>query len=125
MKYSLYKELLDQNNILSHVFFNCANDFIQDIADGNKGLTEKQVEKRKIEIELKIDGRVCDPKQFFDTLYQQYSEHISKEASRIVEEKTSEKFAEISNKLEEYREITEQWAKEINWQVPNPFVTAS
>jgi hypothetical protein len=120
MKYTLYKELLDQSNILSHVFFNCASEFIQDIANGNEGLTEEQIKARKIDIELKIDGHVCNPENFFKTLYSQYAENVQRVAAKLVEERTSEKFAEIANKLEEYREITEQWAKDINWEIPNP-----
>lgn len=120
MKYTLYKELLDHSNILSHVFFTCADEFIQDIVYDNKGLSNEEIEKRKIDIELKIDGHKCDPKKFFDSLYQQYADHIDKEARKIVNEKISDKFNTISNKLQEYQEITESWANDINWNIENP-----
>lgn len=79
-----------------------------------------QIEKRKIDIELKIDGTICDPKAFFDVLYSQYSEQVIDEAKKIVKEKMSDKFAEISDKLEIYRQITEDWANDINWDAKNP-----
>ncbi len=122
MKYSLYKELLDSKNMLSHVFFTCASDFIEKIAAKNEGKTKEQIEKRKIDIELKIDGHICDPKKFFDMLYEQYAYHVEKDATKLVQEKVSDKFNEISNKLDEYRRITESWAEEINWDVKNPII---
>lgn len=120
MKYSLYKELLDDNNILSHVFFNCAEEFIEKIASKNEGKTDEKIKNRKIDIELKIDGNKCDPSKFFNMLYEQYCFHIEREAKKIVKEKISDKFNEISNKLDEYRQITEEWSDDINWDVKNP-----
>lgn len=122
MKYSLYKTLTNDQEVLSHVFFNCANDFIVEIANKNQGMTPEEIEKRQIDIELKIDGHICDPKKFFDVLYSQYEEQVKKAATAIVKEQVSERFDEILNKLEEYRKITDNWANDINWQVLNPFI---
>ncbi len=125
MKYSLYKTLTNDKEVLSHVFFNCADEFIVDIANKNIGMTTEEIEARQIDIELKIDGHICDPKKFFDILYEQYSSQVKKTATDIVKEQVSEKFSEISNKLTEYQEITESWANDINWQVESPFGTKS
>ena len=121
MKYSLYKELLKQENILSHVFLNCAQDFIDEIAKKNEGKSKEWVEKRKIDIELKIDGHVCNPKDFFDVLYEQYTDAVKKKATEIVKEQTTETFRELSYKLQNLEEIVDSWAEDINWDVENPF----
>lgn len=121
MKYSLYKELLDPKNILSHVFFICVNDFIKDIADKNNPLSEDEVQKRKIDIELKIDGRKCNPKLFFDELYNQYEDSVKQKAQEIVQAQTSEKLREIQDKINGFTEIFDQWSREINWQTDNLF----
>ena len=65
MKFKLYKELLNENDIMSHVFLNCANDSIAEIASKNEGLSKEEIENRDVEIELKIDGKECDHKNSF------------------------------------------------------------
>ena len=42
--------------------------------------------KREIEIELKIDGKECNPKTFFNMFFEQYEKQVRKEATKIVEE---------------------------------------
>ena len=122
-KYSLYKELLDERNILSHVFFNCAEkNLLEAIAAKNESKSEEQIEKRKIEIELKIDGCVCDPKGFFEEIRVQYFSQVRKAATKILKERTSDKFNEIVGTIESYRQITDSWAEDINWEVENPIL---
>lgn len=126
MKYSLYNELLDQKDILSHVFFNCAWEFIEEIADKHapkkKGKTRDEYkDKIKIDIELKIDGHVCNPRKFFEMLKDQYYRNVTERATKLVKEQTSEKFGEIADKLRDVEEIVESWGESINWQMDNPF----
>ena len=121
MKYTLHKELLDQKEILSHVFFSCAMEFIDDIAKENEGKTKEERSLRKIDIELKIHGHVVDPKKFFDRLYDRYESHIRDEASEIVKEQTSKVFRDLSDKITSVEEIVDSWAEDINWDVENPF----
>ena len=109
-KYSLYNELLDSENVLSLLFHRCTSHFFDKIVDKNKGKTD-----RKLEIELKIDGYVCDPQLFFDTLYNDYEKCVNTTASNLVKKQTSEKFSEIASKLIEFEEITKDWADDINW----------
>ena len=121
MKFKLYKELLNENDIMSHVFLNCAFDSLQEIADKNNGLTTEEIENRDVEIELKIDGKECDPRKFFSLFWEQYEQQIKRKATQIVKEQTSEKFREIQSKLQGYEEICDSWANDINWQAPNNF----
>ncbi len=122
MKYLLYKEVLKDDNILSHVFLNCLPaDLCTKIADENKGKTREEIESRDVDIELLINGHSVDPKKFFDLFHEQFDDMVKRCATKIVQEQVSDKFAEISNKLDEYKNITEYWAKDINWEVNNQF----
>jgi len=122
-KYNLYDELLDENNILSHVFLNTLSRMgLEKIAKENEGKEEKQIKKRKIEIELKIDGESCDPKKFFEILYSQYSEKVRETATEIVKEQTSERLRSFSDKLNDFEMIMNEWANDINWNIDNPFL---
>jgi len=121
-KYSLYKVLLNDNNILSHVFLNCLpSGLAEKIAAENETMEKEDIEKREIEIELKIAGESVDPGKFFKRLENQYDELLKEAATHILKEQTSEKFQEISYKLNEFEEIINSWAEEINWDVKNPF----
>lgn len=121
MKFKLYKELLNKNDIMSHVFLNCADESVHEIAAKNEGLTIEEIKNRDVEIELKIDGKECDPRKFFSLLWEQYEKQIRKEANKIVKEQTSEKFQEIQTKLQDFAEICDEWANDINWEVTNKF----
>lgn len=117
MRYSLYDDLLDDNNILSHVFLECLSaEQSKRIADKSLLMSEKEIKKRKIEVELIIDGESVNPKAFFDLFEKQYEEIVKKEATRLVKEQVSEKFSDIADKIRAYEEITEEWADEINWK---------
>lgn len=122
MKFKLYNELLNESNIMSHVFLNCANECITEIADKNSTLTEEEIENREIEIELKIDGKECDPRKFFSLLWEQYSFLVEKEAKNIIKSQTSEKLVDIQSKIQDLEQVLECWANEINWSVPNKFL---
>ena len=81
----------------------------------------QEIENRDVEIELKIDGKECDPRKFFSLFWEQYEQQIKRKATQIVKEQTSEKFREIQSKLQGYEEICDSWANDINWQAPNNF----
>lgn len=122
MKYSLYEELLPDNKILSHLFLNCAEQFVlEKIAKRNKALPKEEVKKVKIDIELKIDGHKCNPKAFFEMMVDQYDEQVRKTAVELVKEKTSGRFSEIESKICEMKEVMDSWAEEINWNTKNIF----
>lgn len=122
MKFKLYQELLNESEIMSHVFLNCIDESVNEIANKNKGLTKEQIENRYVEIELKIDGKECDPRKFFTLFWEQYEQQIRIEADKIVKEQTSEKFQEIQSKLQDFELIYDEWRNEINWNVPNKFI---
>lgn len=117
MKYSLSEILLNDNEILSHVFLNCIGGYAEKIA----GKTRK-TQRKQINIELKIDGYDCNPKEFFELLYEQYTDQVKNEATEIVKQQTSEKLYEIEGKITEFNEILTDWANDINWEVDNKLI---
>lgn len=120
MKYSLYKDLLSEDHVLSHVFLNCVSkENLAKIADENIKMPEDKIRAREIEIEVKVNGASVNPKKFFELFTEQYADAVKREATKMVNEQLSEKFSEISNKLDEYRNITDQWAEDINWRNGN------
>jgi hypothetical protein len=75
MKYNLMKDLLDHNNVLSHLFLNClTKEQLETLASGNNGKTAEEVDARTVEIELTINGISVNPKKFFDL----FSDHQSR-----------------------------------------------
>ena len=123
MKYKLYDELLNGSNILSHVFLNCLEESsIITVANKNKSLNEEEIKNREIEIYLKIDGIDCDPSKFFNLFWEQYNDHVKKEATKIVKTQTSGKINEIIEKLDNYNLILEELGKDINWNTNDLFL---
>lgn len=123
MKYSLYKDLLSQDHILSHLFLNCiSKENLAKISEEHMGWPHEKIEKRKIEVEVNINGMSVNPKKFFELFTEQYADCVKREATKMVKEQISGKFSEISGKLDEYKNITDQWANDINWQGENLLV---
>ena len=125
-KYSLYDELLNKNEIMSHIFLECLpEDLSNKIADKSNSMSPEGVKKRKIEIALVIEGVSVNPKPFFNLFTDQYDNLVKETATEIVKEQTSGKLEEVSNKIFEINEIMNSFAEDINWQVDgNPFTKA-
>lgn len=125
-KYSLYDELLNDNDIMSHIFLECLpDDLSRRIADKSSAMPKEDIKKRRIEIALVIDGESVNPKPFFKLFTDQYDSLVRKTATEIVKEQTSEKLDEVSNKIFEINDIMNSFAESINWQVEtNPFAKA-
>jgi len=126
MKFKLYSELVNHNDIMSHVFLNCCNhSLLNEVSGGDKKLTSKltqeEIEDIEVEIELKIHGKECNPRKFFELLWEQYVKHVKDEATEIVKQQTSHKLNEIRDKMMEFEEICDEWANELNWDVDNKF----
>lgn len=116
MKFKI-SDLINERDLLSHVFLNIMASGIERIENLPR---KKSGEFKDVEIELLINGESMDVREFFNSIWGRYQEMVGKRATEIVMEQTSEMFQNISNKLQEYNEVVEQWAKEINWSVDNP-----
>jgi len=120
-KYKLYGELLNEDNILSHVFLNCIpKELSKKISDDSDKLLEtldKETfrKNREIDLTLTIEGIEVDCKKFFTILWEQYEELIKKEATKIIEEQTSNTLYEFNNKLNELTNKIKNITENIKW----------
>lgn len=116
-------DLRDHKNILSNLFLNCLTpEIIENIQKKRTVNPDADPNKEKLDITVWIEGVAVDPKSFFDIFERQFDDIVKRTASKMVKEQVSDKFIEISNKLNEYEEITKEWANDINWEIPtNPF----
>lgn len=116
MKYTI-KELLDNNEIMSHLFLNCVpQEKLEEIAK-----REGTIDSKKVNIEMKVDGNSINPREFFRIFIDQYDYMVKEAATKIVKEQTSQAFKNITDRLYEYEQITNEWANDIDWQVDNIF----
>jgi len=125
MKFSLYKELLDQNDTLGHLFLHCIPDGLAEkIAKENESMSKEDIDKRKIDIELKINGTEVDPRKFFDMFSEQYARIVTEEATNLLKEKTSGKVAELYDQLNIIEQSLGSIADDLDWDwdpKKNPF----
>lgn len=119
------RELMDDNEMLSHVFLGCVpSDELIKIRDKYLNPTiDWRTESVKIPVDLKIGGVSVNPKAFFDNWKDQMQGIILREAKKLVSEKMgASRLRSIQSKLSEYEAILENWENDINWDVPNPFL---
>lgn len=122
------RELMNDNEMLSHVFLGCikGKQFMQikETYIGKAGSEiDWQKESVKIPVELKIGGISVNPKAFFDSWKEQMQRIVLEKAQELVAGKLgSQKMRDMQNKLYEYERVLGSWEKEINWEVPNPLL---
>jgi len=130
MKFKLYKELLSENEMLSHVFLNsCPMHISEKIAEGTKKmydvdkLSNSEIqEQRVVDMKLFIEGEEANLRNFFNELAHQFTSIVKKEATKMVKEQTSNKIDELIYKLNNISEITDNISEDINWNYDkNPF----
>jgi hypothetical protein len=118
------RTLVDDNEMLSHIFFGCIPfEQLKTIRDKFIGTVDWQKESVKIPVELKIGGIPVNPKQFFDNWKNQMQRLILAKAQELVTEKLgSKKMQDMQQKLYEYEQVLKSWEEEINWEVKNPLI---
>lgn len=121
------RELMDENEMLSHIFLGCIPReqliIIKDKFIGTSGNEiDWQVESCKIPVEMKIGGVSVNPKEFFNSWKNQMQDLILAEAKKVVAENGSKKMLELQYKLQDLQNVVESWEGEINWNVNNPLL---
>ena len=125
------KDLMDDNEMLSHVFLGCMSKEevikVKDKYVGTEGNeTDWKEESVKIPVKMTIGGIPVNPKNFFDSWKNQMSDIITGKAKELFKEKMgSEKMREMQGKLNEYEQILEAWEDDINWEVENPLIESN
>ena len=116
--------LMDNNEMLSHVFFGCIpTTKLAIIRDKYIGKIDWEKERTTIPVEMKIGGVSVNPKEFFDRWKTQMNRMILEKAKEVVSEKLgSVKIRDMINKLNDYEQILEHWESEINWDIKNPLI---
>ncbi len=118
------KDLMDQNEMLSHIFLGCIPvEKLEEIRDKYIGKKDWSRESVKIPVSMKIGGVSVNPKGFFDEWKKQMQKLILEKAQEIVAEKLgSAKFRDMEYRIAQFEQITREWESEINWEVENPFI---
>lgn len=118
------KELMQDNEMLSHIFLGCIpHEQLDEIRGNFIGEKDWRKESVKIPVELKIGGISVNPKKFFDTWRDQMQKLISNKAQELVSEKLgSKKMRDMQDKIYEYEQVLKSWEEDINWQVKNPLI---
>ena len=122
------RELMDENEMLSHIFLGCIpKEKLLQIKDKYVGEEKDwQKESTKIPVEMKIGGVSLNPKDFFDSWKNQMQRMILEKAQELVAEKLGSKvLQEYQYKLSRLEDVFREWEKEINWEVENPFIKKS
>ena len=120
------KQLMDENEMLSHIFLGCIQrEQLMKIKDRYIGTEGNEIdwqkESVKIPVEMKIGGVSVNPKNFFDSWKDQMQRMILEKAQELVAEKLgSKKMRDMQDKLYEYEQVLKYWETEINWDVENP-----
>lgn len=119
MKYNLRKDLLDHNNILSHLFLSSLpKEMVSEIAAQRNVMSSEQLAAQEIDIEVLINGVSVNPKAFFDKFSEQYEDMLKRHMMELWDNNKSNVFS----KLDEISEVLDAWSKDINWDVKNPFL---
>ena len=117
MEYTL-EELLDRNEMMSHMFLSCMpHDELMQIKDKQGDLSNDEFD---INIEMKVDGFSVNPKEFFSKFEREFDRHVEGKAREIVREKLSGAMDDLAGKINEMTSVVGEWETEINWDVKNP-----
>ena len=118
MKYNLRKDLLDHNNILSHLFLSSVPKEMVDPIAARLQTMALEDEDEEVNIEVLINGVSVNPKAFFDKFSDQYEDMLKRHMMELWQEKKNNVFY----KMDEISEVLDSWSKDINWDVKNPFL---
>lgn len=116
------RELLDDNEMLSHVFLGCIpRDKIVILRDKYVKGSDWRKETVTMPVEMKIGGIDVNPKEFFKTWQVQMSRMIKEKATELVADKLgSSKMRDMIDRLNDYESVLKSWEKDINWDIENP-----
>lgn len=117
-KFKVMSELVEGKNIISHLFMNNIHNtkWFEQMPERRKNMTDQEIEEETVEITLNVNGEeLTNTKEVFDNLENQLESLILLKATELVKKQTSNKFREISEKLSEFEQITNEWANDINW----------
>jgi len=104
--------LLNTKEILHHVYFESVS-----VDDINKLRLPDKTFPDELDMVLTINGIEVNVEKFFNTIWEQYSELIEKEAKNIVKNQSSEVLEEMICKISHAKEALEDAIENINWDL--------
>lgn len=118
------RELMDDNEMLSHIFLGCIEkEDIRKIKDKFIGTKDWRTESVKLPVTMTIGGVDINPKGFFETWKKQMQRMIRDKAEILVAEKLgSKKMRDMQDKLNEFEQVLLSWEGDINWDIENPLI---
>ena len=117
-KFKVMRDLVEGESMIATIFMNNIHNtkWFDTMLERRKSMTEKEIEEETVKIELTVNGeKLVNIDDVFEEFEKQMDGLIKREATKLVKEQTSEKFQDISNRITDFQEITEQWADDINW----------
>lgn len=119
---------LSSENILSHVILECLAQGPEGRALSDKiilereGLSKEERDNYLVDLRLMINGEEVDPSNFFNLYKQQWSRLVKDAAMKLLQERLGNRFVEVMDKIRDIEQVVDEWAKSVNWEVPNPFL---
>lgn len=123
MKLKLFKDLINEQEVLAHVFMLCvpAEHLDEILKDSRESESESAQRATEVDLELTINGIPVDIERFFNQLYEKYQDLVMAHATKMVTTQTSDQFKRMAEQLKDFSNITEMWASMIKWNTKNQF----
>ena len=111
MKYKV-KDLLDNKNLISHLFLNCINTEIVDEIIKTK---DYNVESTEVDIKLLVNDKELNIDGFLQHLNDQYFKMVQKSADSLVKKMLSNRAYEIGEMMSELENKLKHIENNIEW----------
>ncbi len=111
MKYKV-KELLDNKNLISHLFLNCID---SETVDSIIKTKDYNVESTEIDIKLLVNDRELNIDGFLQHLNNEYFNMVKKSADSLVKKQLSNRAYEIGEVLSELETKLKHIESNIEW----------
>jgi len=118
-KLKVMSEIVEGKTLLSHCIMEEVHktDWFDKMPKRRKGMSDEEIENETVELRLTLNGERISVVKFFDKVESQLERMIKEKATELVKEQTSEKLADITNKIFELNEVTDHLATSINWDI--------
>jgi Mg2+ and Co2+ transporter CorA len=106
------KDLLDNRNIVSHLFLDCID---KEMADEITSAEDYDINTTEVDIRLVINGREINISNFLNHLEEDYFKLVKRTADNLVRESLSNRVDEISGMLDSLKDKLEHIENNIEW----------
>ena len=111
MKYKI-KDLLDNRNMVSHLFLDCID---KEMAEKITSCEDYDINTTEVDIKLLINGKEISISNFLDHLEEDYFKMVKRSADNLVRESLSNRVDEISCMLDSLKDKLVHIENNIEW----------